>query len=158
MSEISPKPAIKYRKLRIAWSVAWGVVAVLLCVLWVRSYWWNEGCRIARGSIGSAFGYFAIGVNDTFIPPPFYSEPIIEDDIKQIERIIQENTTLGFGYVDGPLGSSICLPGWIAILLFSAIAAVPWLRYFPRRFSLRTLLIATTVIAVLLGVFVWASS
>jgi hypothetical protein len=29
---------MKYRKLRIAWSVAWGVVAVLLCMLWVRSY------------------------------------------------------------------------------------------------------------------------
>ena len=33
---------MKYRKLRIAWSVAWGVVAVLLCVLWVRSYWWAD--------------------------------------------------------------------------------------------------------------------
>jgi hypothetical protein len=30
---------MKYRKLRIAWSVAWGIVAVLLVVLWVRSYW-----------------------------------------------------------------------------------------------------------------------
>jgi hypothetical protein len=30
--------AMRFRKLRIAWSVAWGVVAVLLCVLWVRSY------------------------------------------------------------------------------------------------------------------------
>ena len=26
------------RKLRIAWSVVWGVVAVLLSVLWLRSY------------------------------------------------------------------------------------------------------------------------
>ena len=30
---------MRFRKLRIAWSVAWGVLAVLLCVLWVRSYW-----------------------------------------------------------------------------------------------------------------------
>src|SRR5262245_51700856 len=30
---------MKYRNLRIAWSVAWGLLAVLLCVLWVRSYW-----------------------------------------------------------------------------------------------------------------------
>jgi hypothetical protein len=34
------------------------------------------------------------------------------------------------------------------------IAAVPWLQW---RFSLRTLLVATTVVAVLLGVFVWAA-
>ena len=30
---------MKYRKLRIAWSVGWGIAAVLMCLLWVRSYW-----------------------------------------------------------------------------------------------------------------------
>src|SRR4051794_36442298 len=30
---------MKFRKLRIAWSVAWGVACVLLILLWVRSYW-----------------------------------------------------------------------------------------------------------------------
>ncbi len=30
---------MKHRKLRIAWTVAWGIVAVLLLVLWIRSYW-----------------------------------------------------------------------------------------------------------------------
>src|SRR5262245_8875502 len=30
---------MRFRKLRIAWSVVWGVAAVLLLVLWVRSYW-----------------------------------------------------------------------------------------------------------------------
>jgi hypothetical protein len=33
---------MKHRKLRIAWSVVWGVVAVLLVVLWVRS---NAGIK-----------------------------------------------------------------------------------------------------------------
>src|SRR4051794_33980026 len=33
---------MKYRKLRIAWSVVWGLAAVLLIVLWVRSYWWQD--------------------------------------------------------------------------------------------------------------------
>src|ERR1700759_2273009 len=34
---------MKYRKLRIAWSVAWGVAAVLFVALWVRSFWrWDE--------------------------------------------------------------------------------------------------------------------
>ena len=28
---------MKYRKLRIEWSVAWGQLAVLLCGLWVTS-------------------------------------------------------------------------------------------------------------------------
>ena len=30
---------MEHRKLRIAWSVAWSVAAMLLCALWVRSYW-----------------------------------------------------------------------------------------------------------------------
>src|SRR5689334_9944534 len=29
---------MRFRKLRIAWSVFWGVACVLLVVLWVRSY------------------------------------------------------------------------------------------------------------------------
>ncbi len=30
---------MKHRKLRIAWSVTWSIVAVLLMALWMRSYW-----------------------------------------------------------------------------------------------------------------------
>ena len=33
---------MRYRKLRIAWSVAWGLLAVILIALWVRSYWWMD--------------------------------------------------------------------------------------------------------------------
>src|SRR4051812_15297253 len=33
---------MRYRKLRIAWSVGWGLAAVLLIVLWVRSYWCRD--------------------------------------------------------------------------------------------------------------------
>src|SRR5262245_56059937 len=30
------------RGLRIAWSVWWGILCVLLVVLWVRSYWFKD--------------------------------------------------------------------------------------------------------------------
>ena len=30
---------MRFRKLRIAWSVVWGLATVLLIVLWVRSLW-----------------------------------------------------------------------------------------------------------------------
>jgi hypothetical protein len=39
------------------------------------------------------------------------------------------------------------------IMLVAFVAAIPWLRW---RYSLSTLLIATTLIAVLLGLIVWA--
>ena len=43
----------------------------------------------------------------------------------------------------------------VLLLLVAALVAVPWIPY-SRRFSLRTLLIATTLVAVVLGLAVWA--
>src|SRR6476620_7609681 len=39
---------MRFRKLRIAWSVMCGIACVLLIVLWVRSYWWSEGIEYKR--------------------------------------------------------------------------------------------------------------
>ncbi len=36
------KPPLRFRKVRIAWSVAWGIVAVLVVAFWARSFWWTE--------------------------------------------------------------------------------------------------------------------
>src|SRR6476619_8397745 len=45
---------MRYRKLRIAWSVVWGVVALPLVVLWVRSYWYDEWIYAShRMSVGA---------------------------------------------------------------------------------------------------------
>src|SRR5688572_24972679 len=33
---------MRFRKLRIAWSVAWGIACLLLIVLWMRSYWYID--------------------------------------------------------------------------------------------------------------------
>ena len=38
---------MKYRKLRIAWSVACAVVCLLLLAFWVRSYSWVDFVAIA---------------------------------------------------------------------------------------------------------------
>src|SRR5687768_3936293 len=63
-----PASPTRYRKLRIAWSVGWGLVAVLLCVLWVRSYWRHEvigrywgnhylALAVRRGELGFTSAY-----------------------------------------------------------------------------------------------------
>jgi hypothetical protein len=53
-------------------------------------------------------------------------------------------------------GKTGCIiPHWFPTLLFAAFAALPWLPF--KRFSLRTLLIATTLIAVVLGIIVWVA-
>jgi hypothetical protein len=53
-----------------------------------------------------------------------------------------------------PRGSAFTCPYWFAILLVATVSCAPWLRW---RFSLRTLLIAMTLVAVVLGVMVYAS-
>jgi hypothetical protein len=46
------------------------------------------------------------------------------------------------------------VPYWLIVFVIAPIAAIPWLR---ARFSLRTLVIATTLVAVVLGLAVWAT-
>ena len=50
----------------------------------------------------------------------------------------------------------VAVPTWIITLLFAAAVAIPWIHW-QRRFSLRTLLAATTLLAVVLGLAVWAA-
>src|SRR6187551_650131 len=46
---------MKYRKLRMAWSVGWGIVAVLIAALWFRSCWNLDQLMIAID--GTAFNF-----------------------------------------------------------------------------------------------------
>ncbi len=62
---------------------------------------------------------------------------------------------LGFRVGDGVLRSEIVVPHWFLVLLSAAFAAAPWIRW-SNRFSLRALLIGTTIVAVLLGAIVYA--
>src|SRR6476469_5066865 len=48
------------------------------------------------------------------------------------------------------------LPYWFLVSLSVIFAVGPWIRQLRWRFSLRTLLIATTLVAVVLGLIVWA--
>jgi hypothetical protein len=143
---------MRFRKLRIAWSVVWGVVAVLLCVLWVRSYWrvdyieketsvigWNAGS--VRGEI--AFSSWHTSSLD--IPnwkyenyQPDYNEPLPKG---------------GFLFRVGNGALFVFAPHCSLVLVACIFAALPWVRFW--RFSLRTLLIATTLVAVGLGLIVW---
>jgi hypothetical protein len=52
---------MKYRKLRIAWSIGWGVLCLLLVVLWVRSYYTAGRSMIVRSPIWTATVYMAAG-------------------------------------------------------------------------------------------------
>jgi hypothetical protein len=147
---------MKYRKLRIAWSVAWGVVAVLLCVLWVRSYWQSD-------SIISAAGPAARGVRATIFnghieldSATYYAgPPRIEwrlDESSELAPVFFSKTRKGFAW-DRQYS---VVPIWLPLIVAGAFAITPYIRW-SNRFSLRALLIATTLVAVVLGLIVWAA-
>ena len=142
---------MKYRKLRIAWSVAWGVVAVLLCVLWVRSQRWAD---IVFGIVGrstysvTSFEGAITASLDTLVPR--------NSSFVEIESMNAENSPLGR---DGlriivKMDGGVAAPVWLILLLAIATAVLPQIQW-SKRFSLRTLLIATTLVALGLGAIVW---
>ena len=144
---------MKYRKLRIAWSVAWAVVTVLLCLMWVRSYWiWDlidNGVRPSRGGMSSVAGRIGGSIaadpawRTSLSAYKWYATPRqpSQRGYRWLPSFERNKYRIGMGF-----------PYWSLVVFSVTLASTPWLRW---RFSLRTLLIATTLVAVLLGISVW---
>jgi hypothetical protein len=158
-------PRCRFRKLRIAWSSAFGIVCVLLIVLWVRSYTWADSLRIPR-SVKRAEYYF-INSSDglVYMNLKLYgsSEPgfgVVSDAIVDEALFADDATPLHDCHwfrIVRIGGQTVVYVSDLSLVLFSAVlAAAPWVRW-SKRFSLRTLLIATTLVAVGLGLIVWLS-
>jgi hypothetical protein len=149
---------MRFRKLRIAWSVGWGVVAVLLCLLWMRSYWLSDsGIWIAPKIPGTnppdtritSFNGDVEFDNATWYTGNQRSEWRLHESPERAPTLRPTTKYFGFAWGTGTLA----IPYWFPVILaaaFCAIAQVPW----SKNFSLRTLLIATTLVAVVLGLIV----
>ncbi len=152
---------MKHRKLRIAWSMVWGVVAALLVVLWVRSYRiWDRGYWPGRPQVqlrtefSSDSGHVVVAIAPRM--------PASSDSVIVIRRPgpapagyqkQYADETLGFYFARGSSRWRVDIPYWSVSLFAVALAGAT--RFVPQRFGLRTLLIATMLIAVGLGLIVW---
>ena len=161
MNSTSPSRDVgRFRKLRIAWSVVCGIVCVLLIALWMRSYRWRDGIGgrvLGRyADIVTGFGEFRV----------LLLEPL--PGTTGIRLYSRENTgstpNAHWGKVDqGGLGYRwriysngvhIQASFWWPVVFATVSSVLPWIRW---RFSLRTLLIATTLVSVGLGLVVYAA-
>ena len=153
------------RYLRIAFSATCLVACVLLVVLWVRSYWHQfVNPRIHVRPYGDELTYLdpqkrlwqtnswkgTIWLNVTKQDPSWQFGPTIRPGGWKIYGA--QPQLLGFGYLQKGRSASAIMPNWFAVLSFAALATLPWFRW---RFSLRNLLIATTLVAVVMGAIVY---
>jgi hypothetical protein len=171
MSPIATKPLLRY--LRIGWTGFFGVLCLLLIGLWVRSYWYQDlifvklSQSLATGCI-SFEGVIVCGID----APPGLGEVFWQsENLKTVNPVVlgswrshkpKSGFRIGF---PRPNSFFVSIPHYFAVLLFAAAAILPnyWrgimgMRLIPRRFSLRSLLIFTTLVAVVLGVIVWVVS
>jgi hypothetical protein len=154
------------RKLRIAFSAVCGIVCLLLIVLWVRSNSWIDSihgtgypkqfwCESLHGEMGLLVltdpGVQPRNLRFFSRPPeavPYYSTGLYDDWSTPFSTALGIRWTFvgGFGLV---------IPYWMPVVFIGMIGTIPWVPW-SRRFSLRTLLVATTLVAVLLGAVVYA--
>jgi hypothetical protein len=145
----------------------------VLIVLWVRSYWCNEGVTYIDSP--SSFSIFGSAHGTLFFDYKKGTPERMETGLS-FHRNSQKRRYTGFAWdwykydpalprnqmrmnaADNSIIErriSLYVPYWFLVLLFGIpIAAVAFSR--PYRFSLRTLLVATTLIAVALAVIVRA--
>jgi hypothetical protein len=190
---------MRFRKLRIAWSVVMGIACVLMIVLWVRSF--RTFDRTSGRLLGSSYVLVSYAGRLTAVAPGFFGEPnwdwprwdcgpvlpknLTFDDMPKGEvdwsdadMVWPYRGTMGFSWIYktsyfnipkgevgwGPRGLSarslgavatgVMLPHSLVVLVFASLAVLSWVHW-SSRFSLRTLLIATTLVAVVLGLAVW---
>lgn len=152
--------------MRIAWSVWWGIVAVLLIALWVRSYWCAD-CFGFSPTLGIATANADIiivrEISGQFIvntvaqgyhnEPPQPTDEIMWSNNSALQKwtlsCVREFDTFGIHMV----GIRI----YAIIIPVLAIGAFSWIP-FRWHFGLRTLLVTTTLFAALLGLAVWAAA
>jgi hypothetical protein len=140
------------RYLRIAFSAACLIAAGLIFALSAHS---NRSADIVHGKLLVPYELISVRgrlklTRVDYSPAPgeqqVRSYPVGEDAAHTIENhVLHYSNDRGFGLYND---RSIMLPYWFVAVFIAALAGIPWIRL---RFSLRTLLVATTLVAAALG-------
>jgi hypothetical protein len=150
------------RSIKIAFSAVCGMACVLLCVLWVRSYialesW--QGEILGRAiHIQSARGRLILYALPNVNEHGYFRVPLKSiGETTELSRPVLGSSTRS--KVLGKAASLSTVPYLWLVFPMVLVTALPLALAASRtslRFSLRTLLFATTLVALLLGLVVWA--
>src|SRR5262245_14720252 len=137
---------MRFRKLRIAWSVVWGLLAVLLIVLWVRSYWWRDivekltaSQRFQIESRTGRISFWQFNPGAGFRRPPEYLPLLLKaGSIGQFysrcpvalasqRSYWNQASTMAFGRFGTESQRVTFIPYWFPALISATLATLPWL-------------------------------
>jgi hypothetical protein len=156
------QPPRRFRRTRIAVSILFGVLTVALCVLWVRSYWWKDGAVwvFAPGryiAVESDRGNLTSRFQDLRGQARFpYDGPMKLTELTFRSRWLSTSDRFkGFGWHISRDFVLIASPYWFLVLTAATLGLLTAALRPRWHFSLRTMLIATTLVAVVLGLGVW---
>jgi hypothetical protein len=155
---------MRFRKLRIAWSVVCGIACMLLIALWMLSCDYMDAV------------YFPISRTRMFVVEShlgrvhFFDVPMAKLPYgthgrqpaswgvinKDVELSITTTLERALFYDPPQEKRATSAPHGVYVISSAVLAALPWMPW-AKRFSLRTLLIATTLVAAVLGLIVWAT-
>src|SRR5688572_23818461 len=124
---------MKYRKLRIAWSVAWGmgILCLLLVALWVRSSQHLDEVAVPTAAtkfIGASSGRGQLQFyTGTWLPPFEFRNLVSFDTNAGYAGTFTSESAWGF-YCRGIHDWYACVPHWFVALVTLIIAATPWIK------------------------------
>jgi hypothetical protein len=149
------------RFLRIAVSAVFLTLCLVFVVLWVRCYWlidtlWGPATNNGQIAIVSIQGQLFLGNNYAGRYPSWSRQSgILYSKWRSIWTVLfPRRDVFGFALVADSNNLGITIPYWLAVLSTATVGCLPWARW-SKRFSLRTLLMATTIFAVVLGMAVY---
>jgi hypothetical protein len=149
---------MRFRKLRIAWSVVWGIACVLLIVSWARSYTWGESYSWDVGQVYCSASYLRGAIVLRSLDASHRGNSTTGYSWGRARRQRLDETFpihfYGFYFRKASGDLSLIVPMWLLIIVSISCAAAPWLAW---KFSVRTLLTVMTVVAAVLGIAVWLS-
>lgn len=144
------------RKLRIAASIFFAILALSLAAFWIAGHYRAD----AWISFNSHTKYYSFNYSRGHLGL-----------LSVLQRNHGQGNDVTFLGGDGPAGFkrefgcqwavfdngwTVSLPFWMPVLFCSVLAPLFW-RQYTARFSLRSLLVAMTLVAVALGLGVWAA-
>jgi hypothetical protein len=145
------------RRVRIAVSVFFTMLALALCVLWVRSYWRWDGIQVVYSNEITINVLSQCGTLRVQGYPKDAGDHSLHESGSIPTHVTGKFWQWWWSWDSNDRIIDCEFPGWLPGLICLATATATW-PYFPVRFSLRTLFLATTLVAVVLGLAVWLAA